>query len=328
MPYNFKPQFTADFFNEINSMGLKQINYVENHAKNVLDLIIVNDEIEYELRECLNPIVKVDAPHPSIECVIHNIIPKKTTAKKRDMSETIYDFKRTDFLAMNNYFKSINLSSIIQNMDVNRAFECFYSTLDCACPQFVPKIKIHQKNSRPWYNADLKKLRNLRNREFGKKKSNLDNEHEEYAKKFDDLNAILYEQYNSDVSRNIKRDPKKFWSFVREQKTSKGYELIMRYKDKMGSNDNEIANLFAEFFSSVFCSEKNDSEIYKILNELNDQCQTDINVEEVFEAMKKFPLNKGIGVDNFPPTIIRNCRYALAKPITDSFRQGRARNFD
>lgn len=322
--YNFIPKFTADFFNEINSLGLRQINYVENPKGNILDLIFLNDEIDFNLHKGSNPIVNLDTYHPSIECVIQNVIPIKVISKKQEIIETIYDYKRTDFSAMNNYFKSIDLSAIIQNIEVNKSFECFYNTVECAFQQFVPKIRMRPKNSRPWYNAELKKLRNLRNREFLKKKDNIENAHDEYAKKFDDLSKNLYEQYNSDLSRNIKKDPKKFWSFVREQKTSKGHESKMKYVDKIGTNDSDIVNLFAEFFSSVFSGERNGNEINKVLNDLDDKMQTVITETEVYETMKNFPLNKGIGVDNFPPIIIKNCRYSLVKPITTLFNKSLA----
>lgn len=146
--YNFIPKFTADFFNEINSLGLRQINYIENPKGNILDLIFVNDEIDFNLHKCSNPIVNIDTYHPPIECVIQNVIPIKVLSKKQEIIETIYDYKRTDFDAMNNYFKYIDLSAIIQNIEVNKSFECFYNTMECAFQQFVPKIKIRPKNSR------------------------------------------------------------------------------------------------------------------------------------------------------------------------------------
>lgn len=39
IPHNFKPSFTADFFCDLNAIGLKQLNNVKNHSSNILDLI-------------------------------------------------------------------------------------------------------------------------------------------------------------------------------------------------------------------------------------------------------------------------------------------------
>jgi hypothetical protein len=158
VPRNFTPNFTADFFSEINILGLRQLNYVLNHANNVLDLIFLNDELEYDLHVSTNPLVKVDKPHPPIECTVYNVIPKRKICTKDSTPKERLDYARTDFAALNNYFRNIDLTSIVKSMELNNAFECFYNTMTCAFNQFVPKVKIRQSNSCPWYNVELKKL--------------------------------------------------------------------------------------------------------------------------------------------------------------------------
>lgn len=145
IPHNFKPSFTADFFCDLNAIGLKQLNNVKNHSRNILDLIFVNDELDYDLQECTNPLVKIDKPHPPIEFHIHNVIPRRKILKCNDRVKEIFDFKRTDFAALNNYFRDIDLNAILENMEVNRSFECFYDTMACAFDQFVPKLKIRKE---------------------------------------------------------------------------------------------------------------------------------------------------------------------------------------
>ena len=69
----------------------------------------------------------------------------------------------------------------------------------CAFDQFVPKKKIYQKNSRPWYNSELKKLRNKRNKEYNKKKVGLPNTYHEVKGTFDERNKQLYVKYCYDL---------------------------------------------------------------------------------------------------------------------------------
>ena len=99
VPYNFKPSFTTEFFDDINSMGIRQVNNIENHKNNVLDLIFLNDELECDLNVCTNPLVKIDKPHPPIECSIYNVIPKKVILNRHDRAKIVFDFKKTDFAA-------------------------------------------------------------------------------------------------------------------------------------------------------------------------------------------------------------------------------------
>lgn len=161
----------------------------------------------------------------------------------------------------------------------------------------------------------------MRNKEYKKKREGLPNTFDNVKDHFDKLNKKLFDQYNENLSRNIKKNPKKFWSYVREQKTSKAFESRMIYKNKYGHNDSEISNLFAEFFSSVFCTEKNQAEIDNTLNDIDKHTQIEISEEEVRNAMKVFPLNKGVGVDGFPPIIIKECMLTLARPITTLFNK-------
>lgn len=144
---------------------------------------------------------------------------KKITNCKK--GEDTFNFKGADFVALNNYFKEIELTSIMTDMDANRSFECFYDTINCAFNQIVPKIKIRKKNTRPWYNSDLKKLRNARNKEYKKKKNKLPNNLTAVKRAFDELNKKLYDEHNKKVARNVKKDPKKFWTYVNEQKNQK-----------------------------------------------------------------------------------------------------------
>lgn len=318
---NFKPNFTADLFYELTALGLRQINYVKNYKQNVLDLIFINDELDCELREIKkNPLVKIDAPHPPIECTIYNILPKMQINDKNNRIGTMHDFKRTDFVAMNKYFGDIDLGNVLMNMNVEKSFECFYNTISCSFSQFVPKIKIRPKQTKPWYNIELKKLRNCRNKEHKKMINGLAHDYDNKKNEFEKLNKELYDKYIEQTANKIKTDPKQFWSYVNGQKKSKGFETTMKYKNDMAKNDSDIANLFAKFFSSVFCGERNEQEIRQIENKLENS-QIHITVKEVAETMKNFPMNKGIGTDNFPPIVIKNCVSTLAKPIAVLFNK-------
>lgn len=75
----------------------------------------------------------------SLECTIYKILPKRTIDTKISEPKERLDFARTDFAALNNYFKSIDLTTIVEKMELNKAFECFYDTMKCAIDKFVPK---------------------------------------------------------------------------------------------------------------------------------------------------------------------------------------------
>lgn len=139
VPYNFIPGFTVKLFDEITSKGRRQLNYIKNDKNHILDLIFLNDELKYDLRECKNPLVKIDKPHPPIECKIFDVLPKREIIERKKAETTMYNFKRTDFVAMNDYFNDINICEIVSNMDVERAFSCFYNIIKFSYEKYVPK---------------------------------------------------------------------------------------------------------------------------------------------------------------------------------------------
>lgn len=102
-------------------------------------------------------------------------------------------------------------------MEVNRSFECFSDTMACAFEQFVPKLEIRHKNTRPLYNSDLKKLWNLINKENKKSFSceSLPNTFDNVKLIVSELNNKLLDQYNVNLSCDKRKNPKKFWAYVR-----------------------------------------------------------------------------------------------------------------
>lgn len=88
---NLKPNFVAAFFDEIITMGLKQINHLVNDKNNTLDLVFVNDEYEFILSESISSLVKIDKPHPPVDFTIYNVIPKKLLEKTEKITKFKYN---------------------------------------------------------------------------------------------------------------------------------------------------------------------------------------------------------------------------------------------
>src|SRR5699024_9428866 len=68
-----------------------------------------------------------------------------------------------------------------------------------------------------------------------------------------ELSCQLYNAYLSEVNNNILNNPKFFWKFIRDRRTSAGDlsdEMFLGNKSAKGGV--QVANLFAEFLSSVY----------------------------------------------------------------------------
>lgn len=58
--------------------------------------------------------------------------------------------------------------------------------------------------------------------------------------------------YTHKIECDLRVRPKQFFNYVNEKRNSKGLPSSIRFNDKEASNEQDIANLFAEFFRGVY----------------------------------------------------------------------------
>lgn len=66
----------------------------------------------------------------------------------------------------------------------------------------------------------------------------------------------------------------------------------MRYLNEVGHNDQEVSNLFAKYFASVYCVENDMTELENILMNLDNDTHIELTEEEVVRAMRRFQLTR------------------------------------
>jgi hypothetical protein len=66
------------------------------------------------------------------------------------------------------------------------------------------------------------------------------------------LHRLKYEEYIVKTENNIKTDPRSFFKFTDLKRNSSGYPSTMFLGDQAARDLQEIANLFANFFQSVY----------------------------------------------------------------------------
>lgn len=70
--------------------------------------------------------------------------------------------------------------------------------------------------------------------------------------KFSSLNKDEYDNYVRSEGEKLKHDPKRFWSFVDQRRNRKHMSSTMSFDQTQTHNAPNSANLFADFFGSVF----------------------------------------------------------------------------
>ena len=206
IPISVKPQFAADFIENIMMNGLHQINSIRNEDHRLLDLVFTNDYTNVELSSP-PPLSRVDKQyHPPLllSFELH-------TQPQRDQPTNIRNFKKTDWIAMNNYFDQINFTELLSEKSLEEMVDCLHDVIGDAINKFVPWQLIRSHEKCPWTNKDLRALKNTKNKEWKKYKSTGVKEPFIQAhEKFSELNKQLYENYVDKVTSSLHSDPSSF----------------------------------------------------------------------------------------------------------------------
>ena len=126
------------------------------------------------------------------------------------------------------------------------------------------------------------------------------------------------------VVRDIKKNSKKFWSYVRNKTKIK--ENILRVTDQNGKlteNDEETAKTVNQAFVSVFTQEITNVNVPSANYDYDGAILSDlvISEENVHKILQKLDVNKSAGPDGITTRLLKECSEYLVVPLTMIFRQ-------
>jgi hypothetical protein len=129
-----------------------------------------------------------------------------------------------------------------------------------------------------------------------------------------------YDQYVAKAEADIKRDPNKFWQFVKFKQNGTGIPLNMTFSGAEVSGADEITGAFANYFESAYCEKA--SVIESSVEEWSTSCNfflNAINEQDVLNAISKLKLKFTAGPDMIPSFLIRECVEAFVSPLVVIF---------
>jgi len=141
-------------------------------------------------------------------------------------------------------------------MDLNTSVLFLTSHIIHALNLFIPKKSCYKSSYSVWYSNELKAL--VRKKKCAHKcfkKSSNYNDYllfTYYRKKCKALSISCYERYVRTIELNMSINIKAFWNFVNAKRSTKGIPNCLHLNEIKANNDTDGANLFAEFFQSVF----------------------------------------------------------------------------
>ncbi|XP_031629635.1 uncharacterized protein LOC116344914 [Contarinia nasturtii] len=296
--------------NKLLEMGLSQLCDFENVSGNVLDLFYTNmPELACMERADIKliPDLMSDKAHVQTMCVLE-CQPKVYVPECTDASR--FCFNKANYEEIRESLSYIDFDHLINFEDINMMMEAFYEIIYKICDQHVPKSSLKISNKPIWFNKRLINLKNIRNREYKKlvrrryRNDNADvSEFVKAKTNFDDYHSECYNNYIKEIAVNSKHNPKKFWQHVNGRRKSSGVPCKVELDGESAQCDNDKANLFAKFFSSVYVEYDEDQELGEFIKNRSDHgCfKISITTEAVMRVLETLDLNKKSSPDNIAP---------------------------
>ena len=302
--------------------NMVQMSTVANMRNRTLDLVFINDDasMNCEISEAYEPLVDKDFHHPPLLTLLAC---PQLTSYDEIVEENQFNFSKTNFVQLQSSLQDIDWDSLLScTTDVNAAVEIFSRTLKQQFAHCVPAPQPRAKP--PWSNRRLQKLKRMRAnalRQYSKQRNlMLKRKFTQASNNYRACSRFLYSRYVRRTQSNLKRNPKRFWSFVNEKRKENGLPSNMSLGNETANTRVSICNLFAAHFSSVFRSVPSSSS--QIESALRDVPYNVINLStmsftenDILIALGKLKSSTAAGPDGIPAIVLKKCATILCTPL-------------
>ena len=288
--------------------------------KNVLDLIFTSEEGMIEDLEVREHFSTSD----------HNILCWKLITKTELLNYNVarYNYSRADYGKINARLNSIDWKNSISELDPENMWNTFSNVLYAVTQELVPTMKNKSKFAPAWMTNDVKKQRKYKARMWKRyKKVNNYNNLVAYKLARNKVTSAYKDakvNFESKLAKNIKHNPKAFYSYIRSKTKTK--DKVGPLKDKNGilvSDSSGMCKVLNEFFSSVFTIEKmeNIPKARTVFKEDRDKMLHDVDITEdlLYQKLTALRENKAPGVDNLDSGFLKATAASICGPLTIIF---------
>lgn len=130
-----------------------------------------------------------------------------------------------------------------------------------------------------------------------------------------------FRTYIERIEEDVKLNIKAFWRYTKSKRITNNIPGRMCYQDKVGTTGEDIVNLFASHFSSIYSSNTTNNYFPSFPSSNFSIGNLQITREELLGKLQSVDLSKGAGFDGIPPIFVRFCATALVTPLLIIFEK-------
>ena len=222
-------------------------HYRTGEITNLLDLIMTNEEGMIPLVEHLPGLGKSDH-----ECLFFYLKCSKHIYK----NSPVYNFYKGNYAQISKIMSDTNWNSLL-NCDIKEAYSIFSNVLVIATKEHIPLKSSTTKAKNIFMDRGALKLRNTKNelwRKYCRTKREVDFDlFKKCRNKLRSTTRELREQFEINLTSNIKNKPKHFWKYVKSRlKTRADIPILTLNDGATAITSLQKAEALNNHFSSVF----------------------------------------------------------------------------
>lgn len=298
-----------------------QLVCTPTHSKgNILDLVLINsDDLVSELA------VLSKEPFPGLKSD-HHLLSFKMSLDSLPMSKRplsySFNFSKGNYLLMNEYIFSLDLSIFYTSYDIEYLWSTFKSLLHDCYHRFIPKLRDRRTHYPKWFNSNLVHQSHHVNflRKKSQKSPTVHNVLELQKAETSLANQIATDKRQFEerlVTNNAFRNSSSIFSYIRSLRKQPGFPSAMFSEDDSAFTSHGKAELFNKFFQSVFTpmSTSQKSPPTESVGSIS------FDVDDVFRYLSLLDPNKSMGIDQIPNYVLKSCSKSLCLPVYHLFIQ-------
>lgn len=256
----------------------------------MLDLFFVNDSKYIKL--CIDQYTLIEQSQQDVHHVPYEILFDycKTASTHRAETQLKFIYSRGNYQRLCQQIDNINFQHEFNVRDVNSAFDFFHRTISALIESNVPKKSITRNPNKPkWWTRELQCKKNRRDKLFKRKpKGTLTEDYAVACREFNELNDALHKQYIDKIQSDIKTNPADFWKFAKIGNKHSTYPNQMRYSDNCGHSLEEIVELFANYFESIYVADDQPWTFNDVFHESYDAAEVTVSLTDIELNSDKF----------------------------------------
>ena len=243
----------------------------------------------------------------------------KVSSPKKNVA--MYNYRKGDYEAMNDYLGSINWCEILSG-NVHNDWQVFKAIVQEAMVKYIPtSIPKKNKTTPSWWSKSIDKAIKAKQQAFAKfKHSKSRSDYANYAAKRNNVKCKIRSTrkcFEQSLLVKLRSNPKALYSYIKsKQKICPSIGPLEKSDGSLTVDDEETAEALNQFFESTFTRE--DSSNIPVSTSVSEDSICDIDITEslVLQKLLELKVNKAPGPDGLHSYVLKACASTLSLPLT------------